>query len=44
MGVKFARDEADDLAFEAYREQLLLERWENCHERFAKNICCTIKS
>jgi hypothetical protein len=32
------KDEAEDLAFETYREALMLEAWEDSHERFAENI------
>ena len=38
MGAELTSDEAEELAFEGYRERLLLEAWEDSHERFAENI------
>jgi hypothetical protein len=38
MGVKFESDEAEELAFETYRESLLMQAWEDSYEQFAENI------
>ena len=32
MGTELTSDEAEELAFEAYREALLMQAWEDSHE------------